>query len=961
MSRLISRPRSLFLSLAGLSICCASSLAQSPITLHHESDGTQIRVDFADFGKIDYHWSTTIHDGLLTWPLISTDTTEHDAAVIQLDQNQVTITMMFPQPRVEMICTATIEEGRKLRQRVGLRNLSKQAIHWLEAEPLHATVSTRAKQPLLTGLHPRTGVITDLAHQQRQAIHEHGSFYDHQGQGFVFGPTGEPISYVEFDWRKSQDLPYLFHAKVPMDRVTIEPGETRWSQEIIVVYDQPAAALQQWAEAIQKSHRARPPQRALHGWNNWNQLQQKNTNEELSDIIQTVTASEQRLRPALVQMDYNYYDPSLSQRLSSPWLSLRQKEIASLGAKFGANIGVGGPSWPGLRDHQEIAQSIARAVYHGIDYFKVFYPADRSQSDGKRTAFEIYRDHWRVIREAAGDDCYLLFCDYEPNRAAIGYVDASRVGPDAQRGNIRPAIMPLLRSFALHNRWFTIDADTYFTGTDIANISQVDGSWPLVRTWLSMVGLSCGTAITSDPWYWSDFQPYWRNVEILSPPARERTEVLDIGKATEWPRLMSKIERPWGKTHVALLWNPLDKEQTVSLDFAASGLKSDQRYAVWSFWDDRYLGVADSTWTSPRLGPYASQHLCLTPLPNQPTTPILIGSNLHIFCGAAEVKNFEAKRARCHVTLNDAGARDGAIFLYSRWQPILDSARGCKVSGITSAGENVWRVSLYDRVMGKDQHIEMRILLPLYYQPWFWALITIVIISLALSTWNYLHRLQHERARALDLERARIARDIHDDLGASLTHIALLGELAQHDIDRPDMARAHVDDIFRAAKKLTSSVDEIVWALNPANDTVDHFAAYIGDYAQEFLHSAHLDCRLFIPNDLPPRPLLPQTRHGLFLIIKEVLHNIISHAQANRVSLQIDCDSQKISIEITDDGRGFDPTAPQPSRSGGGHGLANIRQRVIDMEGTLDIHSKIGHGCKVLIQVPLHSNRRSLP
>lgn len=930
--------------------------------MSYDRDASIMHVDFAEFGKMEYHWSATIDDGLLTWPLRSIDEKEHDGAVVSHQEGRLTVRMMFPQPRVEMIFTAHLDQERRLCQRVGLRNHGNQSIRWIDAQPLHGRLQTMATGVLLTGLHPRTGVITDLAQMQSQIIHEHGTLYDPSGRGFVFGPTGEPVSYVEFDWRQSgAQAQYEVTASVPMDRITIAPGETRWSQEVAIVHDRPQAALQQWAEAIQQSHRARPSSGALHGWNNWNQLAEKDINEELVEIVQTVGKSEQRLRPAIVQMDYTYLDPTLSKRLSSDWLPLRQKEIQSLGARFGGNIGVAGQSWPGARDYREIADTVALAVKKGMTYFKVFYPAQRAISDGKRTAFETYRDHWRLIREAAGEDCYLLYCDYEPNRAAVGYVDASRVGPDAERLKIRPAIMPALRSFALHDRWFTMDADTYFTGTDIANISQIDGSWPLVRTWLSMVGLSCGSAITSDPWYWNDFQPYWRNVEILSPPARERTQVLDIGTAYEWPRLVSKVERPWGDAHVALLWNPLAKENAITLDFAASGLKADTRYAVWSFWDDRYLGVADGSWTSPRLGPSASQHLRFTPLPTNPTAPILIGSNLHIFCGAAEIREFSATRSQCSIGLNDAGAREGAIFLYSRWQPMLASASGCKISGITSAGENVWCVSLYDRQLGQSQNIDLTILLPLYYQPWFWALIALVIISIALSAWNYLHRLKHERARALDLERARIARDIHDDLGASLTHIALLGELARHDINQPDVTRSHVDDIFRAAKKLTRSVDEIVWALNPANDTIDHFAAYVGDYAQDFLHSANLDCRLSIPDDLPGRALLPQTRHGLFLIIKEVLHNIVSHAKAQLVTLRIEYQAQQLTIEIVDDGCGFDPASPRPSRPGGGHGLANIRQRVIEMEGTLDIQSKIGDGCRVKIQVPLSTARLSPP
>jgi signal transduction histidine kinase len=587
----------------------------------------------------------------------------------------------------------------------------------------------------------------------------------------------------------------------------------------------------------------------------------------------------------------------------------------------------------------------------GLSYFKVFYPPGQAKSDGRRTAFEVYRQDWAAIRRAAGEKTYLLFCDYEPNRAAIGLVDASRVGPDADREKVRAAIPAVLRAFPLHDRWFTMDGDTCYTGTDIANISQVDGSWPLVRTWLSMIGLSCGSAITSDPWYWQDFKPYWRNVEILTPPARERTEVMDFGTDKEWPRLLGHVRRKWGDSAVTLLWNPGETERTVTLDFAKAGMDPAKRQAVWSFWDDRYLGVAQGSWTTPRLGPAASQHLVFTPLPDKPTHPVLIGSNLHIYCGAAEIKQVKATRSAFAVELTDAGARDGELYLYSRMQPVLAKAAGCTVSGITSAGENVWRVSLHDRQSGMPQRIDLKIPLPTTRQPWFWALIASVVFSLLFSLWHYIAGLRLERARALDQERARIARDIHDDLGASLTHIALLGELAQHEIDRPQRVRAHVDDIFRAASKLTRSVDEIVWALNPANDTLARFAAYVGDFAQDFLQTAEIDCRLSIPAELPDRSLPPKTRHALFLVIKEALHNIVSHAQATCVRLAITPDGGVLRISISDDGRGFDPHSPPPSRPGGGHGLSNMRQRVEEIGGTLDIRSDPGHGATVTIEI----------
>ena len=205
---------------------------------------------------------------------------------------------------------------------------------------------------------------------------------------------------------------------------------------------------------------------------------------------------------------------------------------------------------------------------------------------------------------------------------------------------------------------------------------------------------------------------------------------------------------------------------------------------------------------------------------------------------------------------------------------------------------------------------------------------------------------------ALAEERARIARDIHDDLGASLTHIALLGELAQGSFDRPEQARAHVDDMFRAVSKLTRTVDEVVWALNPANDTLARFGSYLGDFAQEFLQAAGIDCRLSFPAQWPDLSLPPKTRHHLFLVVKEALHNIASHSGANTVRMEILIDGKRLRMTVSDNGRGFDP-GMTGGRAGGGHGLANMRRRITELGGTLAVRSEPGQGCAVTMEVAL--------
>lgn len=206
---------------------------------------------------------------------------------------------------------------------------------------------------------------------------------------------------------------------------------------------------------------------------------------------------------------------------------------------------------------------------------------------------------------------------------------------------------------------------------------------------------------------------------------------------------------------------------------------------------------------------------------------------------------------------------------------------------------------------------------------------------------------------ALAEERARIARDIHDDLGASLAHIALLGELAQGSFDQSAGARTYVDDMARAADKLTRSVDEIVWALNPANDTLARFGGFVGDFAQDFLQAAGMECRLAFPDAWPDLALPPKLRHHLFLVIKEALHNIVSHSGATTVRLEIVAEGDRLRLTLADNGRGFDPKTVGGSRPGGGHGLTNMHRRIEELNGAFSLKSVAGKGTTVIIEVNL--------
>jgi len=214
------------------------------------------------------------------------------------------------------------------------------------------------------------------------------------------------------------------------------------------------------------------------------------------------------------------------------------------------------------------------------------------------------------------------------------------------------------------------------------------------------------------------------------------------------------------------------------------------------------------------------------------------------------------------------------------------------------------------------------------------------------------------REQAVESERSRIARDIHDDLGASLTQIALLSELTKSDFDAPEVARVHVEDIFQTARAMTRTVDEIVWAVNPRNDTLEQFSEYLGQFAQDFLRNANVSCRLLFPGEMPSLVMTSALRHNLFLSVKEALKNVVCHSGAGEVSLEVSVDADMLRLVIRDNGCGIADGAASVPRPGGGNGLTNMLKRLSDIGGTLEICGASGKGTAVTLRVPLDTECR---
>jgi len=216
------------------------------------------------------------------------------------------------------------------------------------------------------------------------------------------------------------------------------------------------------------------------------------------------------------------------------------------------------------------------------------------------------------------------------------------------------------------------------------------------------------------------------------------------------------------------------------------------------------------------------------------------------------------------------------------------------------------------------------------------------------------YRLQLQRAEqasVLERERARIAQDLHDDLGSSLTRISLLSGLLRADKNHPDQVEAHAAKLIQSADQTVRALEEIVWAVRPRSDSLQSLVDYIAHFANELFEGTATRCRLDLPHDLPARPLPPEVRHNIFLIVKEALANALKHASAREVTVQAKVTSGVLEINIQDDGKGFASSTPKVE--GKRHGLENMRQRADTIGGAVSCQSSPGKGTCIQFTVPL--------
>jgi signal transduction histidine kinase len=314
-------------------------------------------------------------------------------------------------------------------------------------------------------------------------------------------------------------------------------------------------------------------------------------------------------------------------------------------------------------------------------------------------------------------------------------------------------------------------------------------------------------------------------------------------------------------------------------------------------------------------------------------TALSFGSSAHV--------RFKYRLAGLESGWNDAGAERKAIYRQVPPGRYVFHVMACNSDSVWSADDELIPVTVK----------------PFFYQTaWFKGgagLLVVAGLSLAVGiTMRRRLRLRMEhlkRQHELERERSRIAQDLHDDLGAGLTEIGMLGGLLQDPSKFPMREQDALDRIVHRSRDLVMALDEIVRAVNPRNDSVNSLGGYLCRYAQGFLEPTAIRCRLEMQETEPDQPLNSEQRHNLFLAFEEVLNNVVKHSGATEVHVKIFIEKKNcLFVGVEDNGRGLSATVREDA-----DGLINLRQRMAQIGGQCEIVNRPGGGVSVSLSLPL--------
>lgn len=244
--------------------------------------------------------------------------------------------------------------------------------------------------------------------------------------------------------------------------------------------------------------------------------------------------------------------------------------------------------------------------------------------------------------------------------------------------------------------------------------------------------------------------------------------------------------------------------------------------------------------------------------------------------------------------------------------------------------------------------LNLRIRPPFWKTIWFYALVTLAIGSILF----YLYRIRLQKLLHVEKVRNRLARDLHDDMGSTLSTINILSNMAlqQESLD-PGKNKQYLDTISKSTHQMMEAMDDIVWSINPVNDSMAKIIARMKETAGTVLEPAQIEYRFEVDPDVPDLHLAMEVRREIFLIFKEALNNIVKYAGCSMVIFKFSKKAPDLVLTISDNGTGFETSAAGSATRG--NGLRNMQHRAANAGGKLVVTSQPGTGTSIGLSVPI--------
>ncbi len=258
--------------------------------------------------------------------------------------------------------------------------------------------------------------------------------------------------------------------------------------------------------------------------------------------------------------------------------------------------------------------------------------------------------------------------------------------------------------------------------------------------------------------------------------------------------------------------------------------------------------------------------------------------------------------------------------------------------------------------------VTFRLLPPLWQRWWFVTLAALAVAAVIYQT----SRMRTARAVALERVRTRIATDLHDDIGASLSQIAILSEVVRHRVggdgqNGESPVTEPLNVIAGTSREMVDSMSDIVWAINPKRDRLSDLSQRMRLFASDILSARDISLRFRAPDSAKDITVGADLRREVYLIFKESVNNLAKHSGCKEASIAFSIEGRRLVVQISDDGKGFDVAKSDGDGhegSMGGHGLQSLRRRAEKLGGTYDVRSAPGEGTTVTLKVPVKIKSR---